>query len=79
MHTYGSGQILINLCSFTVVPSSTIVINITVATYTIRINIQFEMGLLEQKIFFSIFFIIESQNGTWFQRIFRKLLYETHE
>ena len=32
IHTYGGGQILINLCSLIVVPSSTIVINITVAT-----------------------------------------------
>ncbi len=57
IHTYGGGQILINLCSFTVVPNSTMVINITRAAYTIRNKIQFEMGLLERKIFLSIFFI----------------------
>ena len=79
MHTYGGGQILINLCSFTVVPSSTIVINITRAAYTIRNNIQFEMELLEVNIFLSIFFITNLGCDCISGEIFERPLNETHE
>ena len=37
------------------------IVNIISATYIHRASIQFDIELLEEKIFFSIFFIYESQ------------------
>ena len=57
MHTYGSGQILINRCSLIVLIWSSITENSANIKYSRRNRSQFEMGLLERKIFLSIFFI----------------------